>query len=91
MAVTGISSATLNRNKSAGILGMSESDKIYRLLTIIHSAENLFEGDQTKALAWCRKPARGLGDQTPFSFSDTTAGQDLVLDYIGRIENGVVS
>ena len=46
-------------------------------MTIIYAAENLFKGDKLKALDWCRKPAKGLGNQKPIDFADTTAGQTL--------------
>ena len=89
--VSRIAPATLNRRKQQGQLTSLESDKVYRLMTILYAAENLFEGDKLKALYWCRKPAKGLGDQKPIDFVDTTAGQDLVMDYIGRIEHGIIT
>lgn len=89
LGLTKIASATLERRKKAGRLNTVESDKVYRLITIIEAAEQLFNGDREKALAWCRKSARGLGNQAPIELSDTTAGQDMVMDYIGRIEHGI--
>ena len=86
-----ISIATLTRRKKQGKLSPVESDKIYRLMTILNAAESLFDGDRKKALDWCRKPAIGLGNQKPINFADTTAGQDEVLNYIDRIEHGVFS
>lgn len=89
IGATKIPSATLDRRKKSGRLNPVESDKVYRLITILEAAERLFKGDGDKALSWCRKPARGLDGQVPLELSDTTAGQDIVMDYIGRIEHGI--
>ncbi|GAA6137568.1 type II toxin-antitoxin system antitoxin Xre [Arenicella sp. 4NH20-0111] len=89
--ITGIAPATLDRRKRDGHLNTVESDKVYRLLRIIDSATELFSGDQQKAVIWCRSQARGLGDRAPIDMVRTSAGTEAVIDYIGRIEHGVIS
>lgn len=91
IGVTKIPPATLDRRKKTGRLNSDESDKVYRLMTILDAAERLFDGDNDKALNWCKSPARGLGGVPPIELADTTAGQDMVIDYIGRIEHGIAT
>ena len=91
IAITGIAPATLDRRKKEGYLNTAESDKVYRLLRIIDAATELFSGNQNNAIAWCRKKARGLGSRAPIEMVKTSAGTEAVLDYIGRIEHGVIS
>lgn len=89
--ITGIAPATLDRRKRDGYLNTVESDKVYRLLRIIDAATELFSGDQAMAVSWCRSKARGLGNRAPIDMVRTSAGTEAVIDYIGRIEHGVIS
>jgi putative toxin-antitoxin system antitoxin component (TIGR02293 family) len=50
----------------------------------------VFEDEQS-AQCWLSQEIRSLGGVTPLSLLDTPAGYELVLDTLGRIEQGIVS
>ena len=50
----------------------------------------VFEDEQS-AKCWLTQEIRSLGGATPLSLLDTPAGHELVLDTLGRIEQGIVS
>jgi putative toxin-antitoxin system antitoxin component (TIGR02293 family) len=48
-------------------------------------------GDGEAAQAWMHQENRSLGGKLPLSLLDTEEGYRLVLDTLGRIENGIFS
>jgi putative toxin-antitoxin system antitoxin component (TIGR02293 family) len=72
-------------------LSPEESDRIYRVASIIDSADQLFEGDHEAALRWLKEPSRALGGVTPLDCLETEAGTEMVRDLIGRLEYGVIT
>ncbi len=67
-----------------------ESDRVYRIASVMEAAEQLFEGDHGAALRWLKEPAKALGGIPPLDYLDTEVGADTVRDLIGRLEHGVV-
>ncbi len=72
-------------------LNPDESDRIYRITTIVDAADQLFEGDHEAALRWLKEPAKALGGVAPLDYLDTEVGADAVRDLIGRLEHGVIT
>lgn len=92
LAVTRIPPATLTRRRrEGGRLTPQESDRVYRLASVLQDAVQLFEGDKEAARHWMNEPAKALGGNTPLEHLDTEAGADAVHDLIGRIGHGVVT
>jgi putative toxin-antitoxin system antitoxin component (TIGR02293 family) len=46
--------------------------------------------DPTMCEGWVKLPCRVLGNVTPFSFLETHAGIEAVLNELGRIEHGII-
>jgi putative toxin-antitoxin system antitoxin component (TIGR02293 family) len=46
-------------------------------------------GSQLDAEQWMRRPAMGLGGRRPIELLETTAGAEIVEDFLGRLEDGV--
>lgn len=90
--VLGISERTLTRHKAhpQKRLGLTESDRLYRMARILALAREVLE-DEKRAIAWLRRPQIGLGGRTPLKMMRTEAGAREVEDLLGRIEHGVYS
>lgn len=73
--------------KSASKLKRATS--FFRLAELISAATELFEGDEAKAIAWLKKPAKGLGNKRPIDMAATSAEAKAVRDLIGQLEHGV--
>jgi putative toxin-antitoxin system antitoxin component (TIGR02293 family) len=86
-----IPTRTLARRKSAGKLAPDESERVFRIASVLAKAEALFEGDRAAALAWLTQPNRALGDERPLDVARTEVGAREVEDLIGRLEHGVFS
>ncbi|MBX3148336.1 MAG: DUF2384 domain-containing protein [Gemmatimonadales bacterium] len=86
-----LSERTIHRRKEAGRLQPDESDRVLRLTRLFGKAIELFEGDDRQAVAWFRKPIRGLGDRSPLEMSRTGPGALEVERLIDRLEHGVPS
>ena len=69
-------------------LDVDISDHIVQLMNIHKKCMEVFE-DGEKAMRWLKTSNFALGDQTPLSLLDTTAGIELVADTLTRIEYGV--
>ncbi|MEZ8463595.1 antitoxin Xre/MbcA/ParS toxin-binding domain-containing protein [Vibrio splendidus] len=57
---------------------------------IFQAALVLF-GSEEAAERWLKDPARGLGNKRPIDMLSTVEDTKVVLDFIGRLENGVFS
>jgi putative toxin-antitoxin system antitoxin component (TIGR02293 family) len=86
-----IPARTLQRRKRSKALTVDESERLLRLSRIAQASFDLFEGDSKAAIAWLRRPNRGLGGESPFRMSSTELGGEEVLNLIGRLEYGVFS
>ncbi|MCC5808278.1 MAG: DUF2384 domain-containing protein [Opitutales bacterium] len=87
---TGLSVATLSRRRARRQpLDRDHSDRLVRYARLYWLAVDLFEGDEATARAWLKRPAPGLGGETPLDFAETEVGAREVEDLIGRLEHGV--
>lgn len=55
---------------------------------VIDRANSVFN-DSDKAMIWLNSPCFSLGNQVPIKLIDSPEGMDLVMDALGRIEQGV--
>jgi putative toxin-antitoxin system antitoxin component (TIGR02293 family) len=89
--VLGISIATLQRRKSRRrILKPDESIRAFRLARIIERANDVL-GDAEEAREWLHEPLLAIGNRTPLDAAQTELGSELVLQVLGRLEDGVYS
>jgi putative toxin-antitoxin system antitoxin component (TIGR02293 family) len=79
-----------NRISKNKMLTSSEQDRMYRADRVWSRAVAVLE-DENSARSWINRNNRSLGGEAPLSLLDTEVGYELVLDTLGRIENGVVS
>lgn len=87
----GVSGRTVSRwRKSADALDKVASDRLYRILRVVKSAEEVFE-DRDAGLRWLRRPQMGLGAKVPLELLDTEPGFEAVERLLAQIEYGVIS
>lgn len=71
-------------------LNSAEGDAVYRAARVFKRAVEVLE-DQESGKAWLCRRIRSLGGVTPLSLLDTQAGYELVMQTLGRIEQGIPS
>ncbi|MCB2193899.1 MAG: DUF2384 domain-containing protein [Deltaproteobacteria bacterium] len=85
------SQRTLARwKKSRPKLSLATSDRLYRLVSIVVLACEVFE-ELDAAMRWLRRPQVGLGGRVPLELAKTEPGAREVENLLGRLEYGVVS
>lgn len=85
---TGLPLRTAQRRKSrASLLNREQSEKVLRVRRVLAMAEEVIGKEQ--AADWMKQPAFALGDVTPLSLLDTSAGEQLVTNLLHGIEYGV--
>jgi putative toxin-antitoxin system antitoxin component (TIGR02293 family) len=57
---------------------------------VIVKAHQVFE-DEATAIQWLKSPLKVLGGVSPIDLFDTSFGVQMVLDVLGRIEQGIYS
>ncbi|MDO3376855.1 type II RES/Xre toxin-antitoxin system antitoxin [Geoalkalibacter halelectricus] len=85
-----VSPRTLQRYSASKVrlLPKELSDHMLQIAKVYVRALEVFE-DEERALAWLHAPIMSLGGKVPLSLLDTSAGVDLVMTTLGRIEYGV--
>ncbi|HEY9104701.1 type II toxin-antitoxin system Xre/ParS family antitoxin [Chitinimonas sp.] len=87
----GLASSTVKARRTADKpLSTVETERLARVARVVIRAAQVFE-DNAAALAWVKRPNRSLGGEMPLALLDTDAGIELVLDTLGRIENGITA
>ena len=83
-----ISPRTLHRYKPGETLSLDVSDHLFQVFKVYERAVEVFGGNK-KALRWLKYPSLALGNTAPLDLLDTSAGVEMVVDELGRIEYGV--
>jgi len=83
-----VSPRTLHRYKPGEVLSPDTSDHLVQVYRVYMRALDVFTDDK-KALRWLKYPSLALGNISPFELLDTSAGVEMVLDELGRIEHGI--
>ena len=83
-----IAPRTMARRKREGRLQADESDRLYRIATLVERAEEVLEGREA-ALRWLKSPKPALAGASPLEFADTEVGIQEVEALLGRLEYGV--
>jgi len=88
----GISIPTLFRRRTANRpLDPDHSDRLMRFQRLFGIAIELFDGNETYAREWLKRPERALGNLRPIDVAETEAGAREVEKVIGRLEYGVLT
>ena len=99
LMITGISPAeiaeimhtsdrTLRRYKPSKLLNPEQSERVIQLALLYSRGEEVF--DSLKAFkTWMESAVMPLGNKQPKELLDTSIGIDILMDELGRIEQGV--
>lgn len=86
-----ISPSTFARRQRTGVLSPEESDRVYRLQSVVQKATDFYEGNIEAARRWLCAPAPALDGVRPISILGNEAGVREVESLLSRLENGVFS
>ena len=89
ISVLGLPRSTIKKKQmDAQPLSPAISDQIYRANRVFAQCMDLF-GEKEATNRWLQRAHPSLNGATPLSLLDTTAGYEMVLDELERINNGV--
>jgi putative toxin-antitoxin system antitoxin component (TIGR02293 family) len=78
------------RKDSQTLLTSDESDRLLRVLKTLNRAAGVL-GSQDSGRTWLCSQVRSLGGVRPLDLLDTGTGYCLVMDTLGRIEQGIAA
>ncbi|HMR85059.1 MAG TPA: DUF2384 domain-containing protein [Niabella sp.] len=87
-AVLHISDRTLRRYTSSQKLNAEQSERVLELARLYARGADVFE-DMESFKLWMESPVGALGNKKPKSFLDTSMGIALLIEELGRIEQGI--
>jgi putative toxin-antitoxin system antitoxin component (TIGR02293 family) len=80
----------INRRRKLGSLTPHQSDRLFRIGSVIATAHATFQS-QAKANVWLRRPLAALGDEAPIALLETAAGASIIENLLGRISWGAAA
>ncbi|WP_345956850.1 DUF2384 domain-containing protein [Pseudomonas fulva] len=66
-------------------------DQQARYLEVLDAAKRLYGGDIDAAMHWMSRPVKAFGGKAPAAMVTTRLETDTVIEFIGRLEHGVVA
>jgi len=88
--ILNLSTKTLDRYRQGGKqLNAASGELMLKLLSLFKKGEKIF-GNSTEFQKWIEKPAYGLGLKVPKELMRTSAGIDLIMEELIRIEYGYI-
>jgi putative toxin-antitoxin system antitoxin component (TIGR02293 family) len=85
-----VSERTVQRYARAQRFSPVVSEQIIELTRVAARGSDVF-GGRDRFLAWMKAPCPALGNRSPASLLNSRFGADMVMDELGRIEQGIVS
>ncbi|MNL97150.1 hypothetical protein D3C81_69850 [compost metagenome] len=85
----GISPKTLLYGVKTGHFSSRESERLYTLIAVLQASCQLFEGDVQTASKFFISPLRGVNSKTPLELLRKRDEAEVVIDLLGRLENGI--
>lgn len=79
-----------DRIKNNSTLNHTESEAVLRATKVLVQAIEVFE-DEASAQTWMKREIRSLGGVPPLSLLDTYSGYEIIMDTLGRIEQGIAA
>ena len=87
-AIIRTSDRTLRRYTPQQKLDPGQSERIIELAKLYSRGEDVF-GTMESFKEWMNSTIMALGDRRPKEFLDTSVGIDMLMDELGRIEQGI--
>ena len=87
-AIMHTSGRTLRRYNADTLLNPEQSERVFELARLYSRGEEVF-GDIELFKNWMEDHVPALGNKKPKEFLDTSLGIDVLMDELGRIEQGI--
>jgi putative toxin-antitoxin system antitoxin component (TIGR02293 family) len=81
---------TIQRYKDEKVFSRSVSERVLRIALVVSKGEEIF-GSREQFNIWLKESNRAISDKRPLDLLVSDFGIDLVLDELGRIEQGIIS
>ena len=81
---------TIQRYNTDKVFSRPVSERVLRIALVVSKGEEIF-GNIAQFNTWLKEPNRALADKKPLDLLVSDFGIDLVLDELGRIEQGIIS
>lgn len=88
--IAGLSQRTISRMSPDSLLPPQCAEVIISIMRTYDRAVEVFENEDT-AHKWLKTPLKVLGSKSPLEAVSNRFGAELVLDILGRIEQGIYS
>jgi putative toxin-antitoxin system antitoxin component (TIGR02293 family) len=82
------SDRTLRRYKPSKLLNPEQSERVIKLALLYSRGEEVFDGLDAFKI-WMESAVMPLGNKQPKELLDTSIGIEILMDELGRIEQGV--
>lgn len=89
-ALLPVTERSLQRYTAKKRLSPAVSEQVLQIAEVAARGTEVF-GDKDRFLAWANQPSTALADKTPLELLGSRFGIDMVLDELGRIEQGIHS
>ncbi|MCS4282863.1 putative toxin-antitoxin system antitoxin component (TIGR02293 family) [Pseudomonas sp. BIGb0278] len=66
-------------------------DQQARYLEVLDAAKRLYGGDIDAAMHWMSRPLKAFGGKAPVAMVTTRLETDTAIEYIRRLDHGVVA
>ncbi|MFG0928756.1 antitoxin Xre/MbcA/ParS toxin-binding domain-containing protein [Pseudomonas sp. CJQ_8] len=66
-------------------------DQHDRYLEVLEAAKSLYSGDLDAAMRWMSHPVKAFDGKAPASMVTTKLETDTVIEFIRRLEHGIVA
>lgn len=90
LEAAGIPRSSAHRYKALGKLNKEQSNRLYRVISLLKRAEALFDSSQLAA-SWLITESTFLHGSSPLQYLDTEPGFRAVEHFLGRLEDGIVT
>jgi putative toxin-antitoxin system antitoxin component (TIGR02293 family) len=81
---------TIQRYNDEKVFSRSVSERVLRIALVVSKGEEIF-GSREQFNIWLKESNRAISDKRPLDLLVSDFGIDLVLDELGRIEQGIIS
>lgn len=83
-----ISDRTLRRYTTETVLNPEQTERLIEVATLYNKGEEVF-GSLEQFNVWMNSSVLALGNKKPKAFLDTSLGIQMLLDELGKIEQGI--
>jgi len=85
-----VNQRTIQRLSAGKVFSRTVSERILRIALVVARGEEVF-GGRERFNIWLKEPNKAMVGQPPISLLVSDFGTEMVLEELGRIEQGIIS